>query len=199
MKCEVPAPEIYPYCQGVMMGACVEIINGLRARAGVLPDEPLDEVANTQLVDRITSFAAYCQTLVEAVARYMATPSGVIDAPTRGGDGGLFKGILMRYLAEVAASLPADTRMNRAAKDLAGRIVNRSAEAVWNNRLEINGLPIFSADWTDDATLPKNTGIVGHSVGGAVMGSTIAERDLSVQLSGWMAIEAAARIAGLPR
>ncbi|MBN9645182.1 glycoside hydrolase family 76 protein [Corynebacterium mendelii] len=199
MRCEMAGEEIvadiHPYCQGVMIGACVELVNGFRAQAGLAPDAGLDTIDDKDLVDTITKYTTLCHNLVHAVARDMATPAGVIDAPTNGGDGGLFKGILMRYLAEVAVSLPRDTRRNRAARKIAARLVEKSAESVWNNRLEIDGLPIFAADWTRDARLPRNTGVVGHSVGGAVSGSTIAERDLSVQLSGWMAIEAAAAVA----
>ena len=57
------------------------------------------------------------------------------------------------------------------------------------------GLPLFPADWTKSATFPQAGGLVSASVGGAVREGAIRERDLSVQLSGWMLMEAAARVA----
>jgi predicted alpha-1,6-mannanase (GH76 family) len=54
-----------------------------------------------------------------------------------------------------------------------------NAEAVWKGRAEIGGGPIFSAEWRDSAPEPR---------------SGVPEADLSVQLSGWMLLEAAARL-----
>ena len=64
---------------------------------------------------------------------------------------------------------------------------------MWNHRLEVDGLPVFATDWTDDARLPHNYGLGPAKLSEAV-GVRIDERDLSVQLSGWMLIEAAARV-----
>ena len=71
-----------------------------------------------------------------------------------------------------------------------------SANSVWEHRLEVDGLPIFGTDWTADARLPHNYGVGASSLGEKVGVIRIAERDLSVQLSGWMLLEAAARVAG---
>ena len=119
---------------------------------------------------------------------------GVIDWDTGDGDGGLFKGILARYLAQVAVRLPSDSPVNRATKKIAARLVTASATSVWNHRLEVDGLPIFATDWTEDALLPHNYGLGPTTLGEAVGGVRIAERDLSVQLSGWMLLEAAGAV-----
>ena len=44
------------------------------------------------------------------------------------------------------------------------------------------------------AEVPRAEGATARSVGGAVTESEVPERDLSVQLSGWMLMEAAARL-----
>ena len=94
----------------------------------------------------------------------------------------------------MATDLPDDQKLSRATKRLAAKLVVSTADAVWDQRLEVNGLPVFSADWTRQAEIPRSGGRIAGSSGGVVAGSEIAERDLSVQLSGWMAIEAAARV-----
>ena len=74
-------------------------------------------------------------------------------------------------------------------------MVVASAESVWEHRLEVDGLPIFGSDWTADARLPHNYGF-GHTTVSEKMGIIrVDERDLSVQLSGWMLLEACARVA----
>ncbi|MFT4199226.1 MAG: fructose-bisphosphate aldolase, partial [Gordonia sp. (in: high G+C Gram-positive bacteria)] len=110
-----------------------------------------------------------------------------------GGDGGLFAGILVRYLALVATDLPdgegaADVRAR------AARIVLDSADAIWQTRAIVNDQPIFSADWRHDAVIPTAAGVEAQFIAGAVTSSETPERDLSVQLSAWKALEAAARV-----
>jgi predicted alpha-1,6-mannanase (GH76 family) len=94
-----------------------------------------------------------------------------------GGDGGLFSGILARYLARAAAVLPGLGRA--AAGRQAGDLVRVSAEAAWRNRAVAAGGPLFGPDWSKPA-------------GRAVRG--VPERDLSVQLGAWMLLEAAATL-----
>ena len=65
---------------------------------------------------------------------------------------------------------------------------------MWEHRLEVDGLPIFGSDWTTDARLPHNYGFGPNTVGEKVGIIRVAERDLSVQLSGWMLLEACARV-----
>ena len=140
---------VYSYCQGVLLGACVE----LSAATGA--PRWLEQATAT----------------VHAVDEHL-TEAGVLRGHG-GGDGGLFTGILVRYLAHavVAGSLP------EPARKIAARLVLDSAEAAWCNRGVAEGGPVFGPQWTVPARPP---------------GPDLPERDLSVQLSGWMLLEAAA-------
>ena len=153
----------YTYCQGVVIGLETE----LAVRTG-----------ESRHVTRVAR-------LVEAIAENMA-PEGVLKG-AGGGDGGLFAGITARYLAQAAIELP-DAASARAA---ARRIVLASAAAAWDNRADVDGLPLFGAFWDRTAEVPRAGGASGSSVDGAVFESVSPERDLSVQVSGWMLMEAA--------
>ncbi|MGV0358035.1 glycoside hydrolase family 76 protein [Corynebacterium parakroppenstedtii] len=199
MKMDGPEPStaVYAYNQGVALGACVEIAQRRREEAGIT-DDPSGAGSGVRAgaqagSDVAMSSITRVHNLVHAIAVNLATDTGVIKG-SGSGDGGLFRGILVRYLALVTTDLPDDQKLSRATKRLAGKLVVSTADAVWDQRLEVNGLPVFSADWTRQAEIPRAAGSIGGASGGAVAGSEIAERDLSVQLSGWMAIEAAARV-----
>ncbi|WP_460356122.1 glycoside hydrolase family 76 protein [Mycobacterium sp. ZZG] len=160
----------YTYCQGVVLGAETEL--------AVRTSDP--------------RHAERVRRLVAAVAEHMA-PGGVIKG-AGGGDGGLFDGILARYLALVATELPGDSDADVEARKTAGDIVVTSARAVWDNRQTgkaTENLPLFGAFWDRPAELPTAGGGDAQFVEGAVNSSEIPERDLSVQLSGWMVLEAA--------
>ena len=144
-------PFIYTYCQGVHLGACVE----LAARDG-----------HQRWKDRAIA-------LVDAMMQRLAGPDGVLPG-SGGGDGGLFAGITSRYLADAALRVP-----ELAAP--ASRMVFANADAVWKGRADVAGGPVFSAEWRDPAPEPR---------------PGLPEADLSVQLSGWMLLEAAARLQG---
>lgn len=186
--------DIHPYNQGTALGACLEIALELRERAGFSHTESITGVHDAERIDDAMRFITRIRGVVQAVATHMATPGRVIDWDTGDGDGGLFKGILARYLADVAVRLPADSPANRATKKVAAQLVMASAASVWNHRLEVDGLPVFATDWTEGARLPHNYGLGPAKLSEAVGGVRIDERDLSVQLSGWMLIEAAARV-----
>ena len=198
MKMDGPEPStaIYAYNQGVALGACVEIAQRRREEAGIT-DNPSSAGAHAGSHVAISSITRV-HNLVHAIAVNLATDTGVVKG-SGSGDGGLFRGILVRYLALVATDLPDDQKLSRATKRLAAKLVLSTADAVWDQRLEVHGLPVFSADWTRQAEIPRGGGRIAGASGGAVAGSEIAERDLSVQLSGWMAIEAAARVANNDR
>jgi len=157
----------YTYCQGVVLGLETEL------------------AARTEDGDH----AKRVHRLVTAVRDHMA-PEGIIKG-AGGGDGGLFNGILARYLALVATSLPQNDADDEEARDTAKNLVLTSAEAVWENRQSVEDLPLFAAFWDRTAEIPTAAGKQAEFVEGAVNASEIPERDLSVQLSGWMLLEAA--------
>ncbi|WP_280412218.1 glycoside hydrolase family 76 protein [Nocardia asiatica] len=108
------------------------------------------------------------------------TDAGVIVAAS-GDDSGLFMGILARYLAEAALFLGDTT---------AARIVHASAQAAWKHRAEVDGLPLFGVDWTRPVTVPEHPGTFPQLMHSSAASSANLSRDLSVQLSGWMLLEA---------
>ncbi|MFG6403478.1 glycoside hydrolase family 76 protein [Microbacterium sp. P04] len=162
--------ELYTYCQGVALGAEIALA---RAEPGTRP------------LHRAIA-------LIDAIATWTA-PSGVLPG-SGGGDGGLFAAITCRYLADAAHYLdgadaaaqpdgstdaPGDTagdlppRLRAAAS--ARRLVLANAAAVWSGRAQVDGRPLFAADWGRDADTAAAS----------------PEHGLSVQLGGWLALEAA--------
>jgi predicted alpha-1,6-mannanase (GH76 family) len=157
----------YTYCQGVVLG---------------LETELAVRTADERHPVRV-------RRLVAAVDERMA-PGGVIKG-AGGGDGGLFSGITARYLALAATALPGDSDEDTATRDTARKIVLASAQAAWDNRQTVEGLPLFGAFWDQTAEIPAGGGKGAQFIEGAVHSSAMPERDLSVQLSGWMLMEAA--------
>jgi predicted alpha-1,6-mannanase (GH76 family) len=117
--------------------------------------------------------------LVAATADRLA-PGGVI-AGAAGNDSGLFMGILARYLAQTALALGDTT---------AAQLVHASARAAWGNRAEVEGLPLFGADWSRPVTAPTGLKTVAQFADSSLASSPNQSRDLSIQLSGWMLLEA---------
>ncbi|MFC4127298.1 glycoside hydrolase family 76 protein [Nocardia rhizosphaerae] len=117
--------------------------------------------------------------LIEAVAQRLTTDGVIAAADTN--DSGLFMGILARYLAEAALVLGNRT---------AATIVHTSAEAAWRNRAEVDGLPLFGTDWARPVTAPNQPGTFLQLTSSATAGSANLSRDLSVQLSSWILLEA---------
>lgn len=152
----------YTYCQGVVVGLETE----LAVRTG--DDRHIARVRR----------------LVAAIGDQMTT-AGVL-AGAGGGDGGLFAGITARYLALAATALRDDSCAGTA-RD----IVLSSARAAWDNRQSVDGLPLFGAFWDRAPEVPRRGAAAGKRIGGAVTESVVPERDLSVQVSGWMLMEAA--------
>ena len=162
----------YTYCQGVVLGLETEL-------AARTEDE---------------RHARRVHQLVKAIRDGMTTDGVVRGAG--GGDGGLFNGVLARYLALAATVLPGDGEEDVAARATARELVLASAQSAWDYRQTVDGLPLFGAAWDRSAELPKAGGKGAEFVEGAVNPSEIPERDLSVQLSGWMLMEAAHVVAG---
>jgi predicted alpha-1,6-mannanase (GH76 family) len=157
----------YTYCQAVVLGLETE----LAVRT--------EDADHAQRVHR----------LVAAIDKEMA-PEGVIKG-AGGGDGGLFNGITARYLALVVTDLPNNSPEDAAAIAAARNIVMKSAQAAWDYRQTVEGLPLFGPFWDRNADMPLAGGQEAQFVEGAVNASSFPERDLSVQLSGWMLMEAA--------
>ena len=67
----------------------------------------------------------------------------------------------------------------------------KSAQSAWDYRQTVDGLPLFGPFWDRNAEIPKAGGKEAQFVEGAVNASEVPERELSVQLSGWMLMEAA--------
>jgi predicted alpha-1,6-mannanase (GH76 family) len=156
--------SIYTYCQGVFIGACVEL---------AIKDGHADEDADL--------WARRAVRTIDAVADYVTVPDeqGPVLIGQGGHDGGLFAGILARYLALAATTLPTLGAQYAAAAQLATDLVFSSAEAAWRNQTPAPGGPMFGPDWSKPAVLPGR-------------GGGQAERDLSVQAGAWMLLEAAA-------
>lgn len=154
--------RIFTYCQGVLLGACVELA----------------------LATGEVRWLARAERTVEAVAEHLAA-DGVVSG-SGGGDGGLFGGILVRYLADAARRLPDGLTSADRTRELAASLVTASATAAWRNRATAASGPLFGPDWTVPALVPPRSG------------GTLPERDLSVQLSGWMVMEAAAALERAP-
>ncbi|GGC90283.1 glycoside hydrolase [Tersicoccus solisilvae] len=158
----------YTYNQGPVLGALLAL------------GEPADLDAAARLVRAVDT----------GLTR--ASPAGARVLVTHGdGDGGLFTGILTRYLAAAAT----DARLDPAARATAGRLVTDTAEALWAGRRRVEpaespaprsggpdaGALIFSAD-------PGVEAVTSYPPGAPV--------ELSTQLQAWMAFEAAAVCAG---
>lgn len=153
----------YTYCQGVFLGACVELATR-------------DSLAGAG------TWAKRAVRTIDAVAGQLTFPGefGPVLRGQGGGDGGLFAGILARYLTQAALALPALGVEYAVAAQVAARLVYGSAEAAWRNRALAPGGPLFGPEWTKPAMLPGR--------------GNRPERDLSVQTGAWLLLEATARL-----
>ncbi|MFJ6537043.1 glycoside hydrolase family 76 protein [Paenarthrobacter sp. NPDC091711] len=149
---------IYTYNQGPVLGALLELGGEDNLRRAAL--------------------------LVDAVRRELTLPGTLVVRGDGTGDGGLFTGILLRYLAMAAR----DVRLPSTARETARSLVQSTAEAFWTGRRENpdldnarKGSPaiVFSFD-------PQRPASQTYPAGTAV--------ELSTQLQAWMALEAAATL-----
>lgn len=156
---------IYTYNQGPVLGALLEL--GGQAN--------LDRAA----------------ALVDAVARHLTRPAIQASGRTAAvlhcegtGDGGLFTGILARYLALAATDgrLPAPTRATAAA------LVTETAQAFWGGRRPVGaGEPLARhGAQLVFSVFPETPAAGTYPPGDAV--------ELSTQLQAWMVLEAAAAV-----
>lgn len=162
---------VYTYNQGPVLGALLELggVQNLKRAAGLI-----------DAVDREL-------TLLAQVGNGKDLGTGK-DRVLRGegtGDGGLFTGILARYLALAAA----DPRLPAAIRATASRLVTETAEALWKGRRLI----------TAGEALARHGGVMVFSINPDIPASATyppgAVVELSTQLQAWMILEAAATLA----
>ncbi|MDQ1056994.1 putative alpha-1,6-mannanase (GH76 family) [Arthrobacter globiformis] len=162
---------IYTYNQGPVLGALLE----------------LGGAANLERASTVVRAVATHLTLPEPTAGPGNPANSMVLRCDGTGDGGLFTGILTRYLA-LAAN---DQRLPRDVRTAAAGLVTGTAGAFWSGRRLITageplarhgraGDPIFSFE-------PK------RPAGGTYPPGTAVE--LSTQLQAWTALEAAASVA----
>lgn len=150
----VTRPELWTYNQGAVIG--LELVLGEPALA-----DPAHEAG---------SHVERARALVRAVERWCSADDGLFPG-AGGGDGGLFAGILARYLAQAARDLAErGDAEGDALSRTARRLVQRNADALWEGRRD----GLFPAD-------PRRP---ARSEGD--------DLDLSVQLGAWITFEAAA-------
>lgn len=140
---------LFTYCQGVYIGAGLELYQ--------ITNEQVYLDDATQTADHVLSDSHF-------------TENGVLRE-RGGGDGGLFKGILVRYLTDLA--LEEDVSKEKRAAYVA--FLEKNGEQLWSQGTSKPAI-LFSSDWD---TLPK----------GAVESST--------QLSGVMLLESLAMLDSL--
>jgi predicted alpha-1,6-mannanase (GH76 family) len=178
---------VYTYNQGPVLGALLEMGGEADlARAAVVVDA----------VDRLLTVpSATSQPQAPSPAHTAgAAPSTGTETSSRGrvlrcegsGDGGLFTGILCRYLALAAADsrLPAETRATAAG------LVAGTAEAFWSGKRTVQageapGRHHVAVVFSQHAAKPAGE---TYPPGAAV--------ELSTQLQAWMVLEAAATLPG---
>ncbi|MEV7647057.1 glycoside hydrolase family 76 protein [Arthrobacter sp. NPDC089319] len=159
----VLVPDVYTYNQGPVLAALLEVGR----------DTDLQRAA--ELVHGIAAALVQQPEVTEEAGRKL------ILRTHGAGDGGLFTGILARYLAVAARSdkLPGEVR------ELAARMVADTAEGFWAGRAIENHrsweVLVFSAD----PAVP--------AAGKPEPGTGV---ELSTQLQAWMTLEAAATLAG---
>ena len=184
----------YTYCQGVYLGACLELAAWGNDRRS---DEWAERAART-----VTSAATHMTVapsssprartcdeagregqpsagpaLADQCGDEARSSASLVLRGQGGGDGGLFAGILARYLTRAALTLPDFGPAFEPAAHLAAELVLASARAAWRNRASAPGGPLFGPEWSKPADSPR---------------PKAPERDLSVQAGAWMLLESAA-------
>lgn len=147
---------IYTYNQGPVLGALLELGGDENLRRAAL--------------------------LVDAVERELTLPGTRVIRGDGTGDGGLFTGILLRYLALAAR----DVRLSATTREKATSLVYGTAEAFWAGRRVSTGSAGRGTPAIVFSFEPQRPASETYPVGAAV--------ELSTQLQGWMALEAAASI-----
>ena len=168
---------VYTYNQGPVLGALLELGGGRNLeRAAVVVDAVAGHLT---LADTGTGTAT-------GTGGGTGTVKGMVLRCEGTGDGGLFTGVLGRYLALAAR----DGRLPEATRTTAARLVTDTAEALWSGRRSVApgeslarrggpGRLVFSYH-------PQRPATDTYPPGTAV--------ELSTQLQAWMVLEAAAAV-----
>lgn len=173
---------LYTYNQGPVLGAYLALLD-----AGAIDSLAVDPVNHIERVVEAT-LAHFGRDFTPAdggTLRVLATQGG--------GDGGLFTGILVRYLAEVATH----PRIPAATREKARRAVLATAELSWAGRREydpdlpMNELGIDPNEIRGQAVALFSPNVEKHISEVIKPGQTV---ELSTQLQAWMFLEAAARV-----
>ncbi|MDT0170668.1 glycoside hydrolase family 76 protein [Pseudarthrobacter sp. BRE9] len=160
---------VYTYNQGPVLGALLE----LGGDANIARAVALVEAVNRKLT---------------VAGNSVLRGDGTVLRCEGPGDGGLFTGILCRYLALAAT----DPRLPQATRGTAARLVTDTAEAFWSGRRSVEpkegqsklaGKSVFSLHAAQPAAST-------YPPGAAV--------ELSTQLQAWMTLEAAAAVTAAP-
>ncbi|MFW0108829.1 glycoside hydrolase family 76 protein [Rothia sp. P7181] len=172
--------SLFSYNQGPILSALLEI-HGVGMP---LPDKVQDHIS----------------ALLEGIVEHFTEDFDVSDTERlrilrtgKDGDGGLFTGILVRYLAQVALSV----NVRESSRSLAGDLVVHTAEVLWEGRREFDPtLPVNEAgidvrEIRGEPVVLFSPDILQHSSQTLVPGAPV---ELSSQLQGWMILEAAARV-----
>ncbi|HET8987246.1 MAG TPA: glycoside hydrolase family 76 protein [Humibacillus sp.] len=159
-RAEVVVPDIWSYNQGTVLGALVTL-------------------GDAQSLQRAAD-------LIAAVSDRLTTEAdGIRLLRTHGvGDGGLFTGILGRYLALAATTNSLAPR----ARGTAAGLVTSTADALWRGR-DVRGLDRTHAVsvWSTDPAVSART---SQPPGARI--------ELSTQVQAWMLLEAAATLPATP-
>jgi predicted alpha-1,6-mannanase (GH76 family) len=156
-RTEVVVTDVWSYNQGTVLGALVTL-------------------GDAQSLERAAD-------LVAAVDDQLTSDvDGIRLLRTHGGgDGGLFTGILGRYLALAATT----EGLSASARDTAAGLVTSTADALWRGR-DLRGSDLSSVSvWSPDPTVSAR---VSQAPGAPI--------ELSTQVQAWMLLEAAATVAG---
>ncbi|MGX1162475.1 putative alpha-1,6-mannanase (GH76 family) [Arthrobacter sp. SLBN-100] len=158
---------VYTYNQGPVLGALLELGGDANlARAAAL----------VEAVDRHLTVSA-------GISAEGAAAGGLVLRCEGNGDGGLFTGILCRYLALAAA----DPRLPREARSAAARLVTATAEAFWQGKRRGDEGAVGACRYVFSMHAARPAALT-YPPGSVV--------ELSTQLQAWMSLEAAAALPG---
>ncbi|WP_237201657.1 glycoside hydrolase family 76 protein [Rothia nasimurium] len=183
-RAEITSVEggLYTYNQGPVLGAYLALLDAGAVKG--LTVDPAEHIAEVLAgIDR--EFGRDFEAEDGTPLRLLRTQGG--------GDGGLFTGILVRYLAEVATH-PA---LSQGVREQARQLVLATAEVFWAGRREfdpdlpMNELGINPNEIRGEAVALFSPDVTRHISEVLKPAQPV---DLSTQLQAWMVLEAAARV-----